>query len=86
MNSTTAAHMIVPQNAAQALYLPWLQAHIEGQARHRHGFIPAGTPKRKRSITDRAARKALAREVAAQRRAHLEAGGSYRSFAFRSVD
>lgn len=71
-----------PKNAAQALYLPWLKARIDSLATPRHGFVPTGTPPRKHKIADRAARKALARELGRQREAWLRSGGSLKTFQF----
>lgn len=74
---------MTPINAAQALYLPWLHARIEAAYSPRAGYVARGTPPRLRRITDRAARKSEARELARQRYAYIEAGGSFASFGFR---
>jgi hypothetical protein len=55
-------------------------------ARVRHGFVPCGTPPRPHKIIDRAARKALARDIGRQRDAHLRAGGTYKTFAFKAAE
>ena len=41
-----------------------------------------GTPPKAHWITDRAARKAKAREIGRQRHAHLTAGGTFKSFEY----
>lgn len=62
--AVTAPEPDAPRNAAGQLVAAWLEAKLRAATRPLHGYVPQGTPARRRKRPDRAARKALARKLA----------------------